>query len=89
MDVTLDGRSIDSREALHHALARSLHFPVWYGKNLDALHDCLTALPGPVTLRILHARQLRKALGGYASSFGHVLHDSERENENLTVIWEE
>lgn len=23
-------------------LGRALHFPTWYGANLDALHDCLT-----------------------------------------------
>ena len=89
MDVTLDGRTIDSREALHQRLSELLHLPAWYGRNLDALHDCLTDLQEPVTLRVICARQMREALGGYVSSLGHMLHDSAQENENLTVFWEE
>ena len=89
MEIILDGRTVDSRETLHQRLSELLHLPVWYGRNLDALHDCLTELREPVTLRVIHAHELREMLGGYASGFGHVLDDSERENEKLTVFWEE
>ena len=44
MDVTLDGRTIDSRETLHQTLFELLQLPAWYGRNLDALYDCLTDL---------------------------------------------
>ena len=37
-------------EDLHRALAEGLHFPAWYGGNLDALHDCLTDLNEPTEL---------------------------------------
>ena len=89
MEIILDGQTIDSRETLHQRLTELLQLPAWYGKNLDALHDCLTELREPVTLRVIHAHALRETLGGYASGFGHVLDDSERENEKLTVFWEE
>ena len=39
MEVYLDGRALDSREALHQALSALLAFPAYYGKNLDALPD--------------------------------------------------
>ena len=55
MEVYLDGRALDSREALHQALSALLAFPAYYGKNLDALHDCLTDLSDPVHLTVLHA----------------------------------
>ena len=32
------------RQAAHAYLAESFGFPVYYGKNLDALYDCLTEL---------------------------------------------
>ena len=88
MDAILDGRTIDSRETLHQRLFELLHLPAWYGRNLDALHDCLTELREPVTLRVIHAHALRERLGGFGSGFGHVLDDSLRENEKLTVFWE-
>ena len=59
MDAILDGRTVDSRETLHQRLSELLHLPVWYGRNLDALHDCLTELREPVTLRVIHARASR------------------------------
>ena len=89
MEIILDGRTVDSRETLHQRLFELLHLPAWYGRNLDALHVCLTELREPITLRVIHAHALRESLGGYASGFSHVLVDSERENEKLTVFWEE
>ena len=89
MNVTLDGRTIDSRETLHQRLFELLQLPAWYGRNLDALHDCLTDIREPVTLRVIHARQMRESLGGYVSSFGHVLHDSAQENAHITIEWQE
>lgn len=38
-----------SREALD-AIGRALAFPAYYGRNLDALWDCLGDLPGPSVL---------------------------------------
>ena len=75
MEIILDGQTIDSRETLHQRLTELLQLPVWYGRNLDALHDCLTDLREPVALRVIHAHALRESLGGYASNLGHVLYD--------------
>ena len=46
----LDG-SIDSTEELHRTLARELRFPAYYGRNLDALRDCLRDV-SPSTLLV-------------------------------------
>ncbi|MBR7081998.1 MAG: barstar family protein [Oscillospiraceae bacterium] len=37
----LYGGAIADRDELHETLAMGLGFPEYYGKNLDALHDCL------------------------------------------------
>lgn len=42
--ATLDGAAIASREALLDACATALEFPGWYGRNWDALADCLRDL---------------------------------------------
>lgn len=43
MEYIIDCRQIDSRGELHRVLAATLNFPDWYGHNLDALYDILTA----------------------------------------------
>ena len=47
MRFVLDVSACETAEDLHRALAEGLHFPAWYGGNLDALHDCLTDLNEP------------------------------------------
>lgn len=40
----LDGRGLVDRDALLDGLAQALSFPAWYGRNWDALADCLSDL---------------------------------------------
>lgn len=42
--VQLSAAAWRSEQDAHRALADALHFPGYYGHNLDALHDCLTDL---------------------------------------------
>jgi RNAse (barnase) inhibitor barstar len=41
----LDGVAVGSVPELHEALATALGLPDWYGRNLDALADCLRDVP--------------------------------------------
>ncbi len=40
----LDGTAIRTRGEFYDAVAAALSFPDWFGRNLDALHDCLRDL---------------------------------------------
>ncbi len=42
--ITLDGNLLANAAKVHDYLKEMLEFPEYYGKNLDALHDCLTDL---------------------------------------------
>ena len=42
--ITLDGNILADAAQVHDYLKEQLDFPEYYGKNLDALHDCLTDL---------------------------------------------
>jgi RNAse (barnase) inhibitor barstar len=35
---------VTSKAAVLDAIGAALNFPAWYGRNLDALHDCLVDL---------------------------------------------
>ena len=43
--IIIDAKRFTSKSDAHEYLAYSLDFPVYYGKNLDALADCLSELP--------------------------------------------
>lgn len=40
----LDGGAVDTAAGFHDAVAAALGFPAYYGRNLDALDDCLSDL---------------------------------------------
>ena len=42
--IILDGNILADAAQAHDYLKEMLEFPEYYGKNLDALHDCLTDL---------------------------------------------
>ena len=89
MRFVLEVSACETAEDLHRALAEGLHFPAWYGGNLDALHDCLTDLHEPTELIVLGTSALDELLGRRANAFRRVLNDSAEENPNLTVRFED
>jgi len=42
--ATLDGNRCRTEAALHSEISEVLRFPDYYGRNFDALYDCLTDL---------------------------------------------
>lgn len=44
-EIILDGSAITDRGQFHDAVSQQLALPEWYGRNMDALYDCLTDLP--------------------------------------------
>ena len=44
MRIIINCENLFDREQAHEYLAQMLNFPEYYGRNLDALFDCLTEL---------------------------------------------
>ena len=73
-----------TKEDLHRALAESLDFPEWYGKNLDALHDALTEISEDVQLTLVHFDAMQNCRRGFLRVFT----DAAEENLHLTLNFE-
>ena len=86
---TLDVRNIFTKEALHYHIARDLGFPSYYGRNLDALMDCLTDIREDCEIEILGMSELMKYLKDYSSRTLSVFHQAAYENRHLTLIFRE
>ena len=79
--ITVNCAKVATVGEIHDLLARELNFPGWYGRNLDALHDCLTALREETVITFLHFPALPFPSAGLL----RVLRDSENENPRLKV----
>ena len=82
----LDGGAISGKRALHETLAEQLGFPSWYGRNLDAMYDLLTAeRTEPVRIVIRNRAALEESLGGYFRLLLAVLEDAALEGAEVRV----
>lgn len=80
---TLDGDNIINREMLHDTLAASLPLPEWYGRNLDALYDCLLDIREETEIQLIHKEALKNHLGYYANVFQKAVSDACLENPGI------
>lgn len=85
----LDGNNITDKETLHDTLAASLHLPDWYGRNLDALYDCLSDIQEETEIRLLHEEALENHLGHYANALRKAVHEVCQENSRIHFFIEE
>jgi ribonuclease inhibitor len=44
MNIVLDAEKLNDKETAHDYLAEVLSLPDYYGKNLDALYDCVSEM---------------------------------------------
>lgn len=58
--AVVDGRACRTRAAFFEEVARVLDFPPYFGRNWDALVDCLRDV-GAVALTVAHAEELLAA----------------------------
>ena len=81
MTLTLRGDQFGNASQLHNYLCNQLRFPAWYGRNLDALYDCLTSRGEDVTLCLADWPE-----SGFTAGFLHVFQDAAAENPHIQVV---
>ena len=78
--IILDGNTLADAAKVHDYLKESLDFPEYYGKNLDALYDCLTDL-ADVEITI----SAPKEDGAIFQKIVRIMKAADRENESLKL----
>lgn len=77
--VELIASQLTDKNILHDVLIRELELPEWYGRNLDALHDCLTQLQDVELVLVGFPDE------GYLARVRRVIVDAAWENNSLTL----
>ena len=77
--VILDGSVITGRTMLHDAVSEQLQLPEWYGRNLDALYDCLGEVRDTEIVLRCWPRE------GYLARAMDLMLDAARENPGLRI----
>ena len=85
--ILLDGARLCRREEAMELLDRALALPNWWGRNLDALYDCLTGMGRPTRL-VLRRRRAMEATP-FGSRLLRVLRDAAQDTPWLELVDEE
>ncbi len=87
-EITIDCRGFVPRSDLHKAFADALAFPDWYGNNLDALYDQLTAVGEETVIRLRNWTEAEEAMGRYAICARRAMEDAVQANPRLGIVFE-
>ncbi|MBQ6357428.1 MAG: barstar family protein [Clostridia bacterium] len=79
MLILCDFARFNTPDAVNDYLAAELRFPAYFGRNLDALHDCLTDIGAPTRL-ILTGTE-----APVAQRFLPILRDAAKQNRYLSL----
>ena len=85
-EYILDCEMMTDRDKAHEYIAETLEFPDYYGKNLDALFDCLTER-GECSILFINLDAL-EMLGEYSGALLAVFEEAEAVNDDLTLVYD-
>ncbi|WP_038171602.1 barstar family protein [Verrucomicrobium sp. BvORR106] len=84
MRITIDGNTIGSEADFHDALAKILDLGDFYGRNLNALWDRLTAdVDRPLEIVWINASESKKNLGDIQDKIAELFRDVEAHDRGL------
>lgn len=84
--VTLKGSEVIDMRDIHKVFVEALDLPDYYGNNLDALHDCLTEQPEPVTIELCETDQMDLNLGVHFDALLRMLMDAAAEGSVIIAV---
>lgn len=86
--IVIDGSKVFASPDFHEALSSALNFPSHYGKNLDALYDCLSEISEDTHLILRNWHHIEFHLKDYSGKAVYVFHVASQENSHLRVSLE-
>ena len=89
--VILRFNGTESKEEIHEKLKEALEFPDYYGRNLDALYDCLTDLQEETAIGFIrwNTETEKEETAKYLYTMQRVFREAEEENPHLAVFFPE
>ncbi len=87
MDYEIDLSGVHDKEGLHELLAQKLPLPDYYGKNLDALYDCLVDPHERWNIRFTGCEQAEQALGDYFSGLKESFSDAQELTDSVQATF--
>jgi ribonuclease inhibitor len=81
--IKLDGKKMTDRKTAHEYIASKLSFPDYYGKNLDALADCLSEIGEDTQIKLINADVFINNLAPQHKGFIKVFTDIAKSNPHL------
>lgn len=87
-EVILDGSQITTEDDFHRVISEALNFPGYYGKNLNALWDCLVCdVERPVHLKWVHSEVSKQRIGRRRFRLiVEVLEDAQKQDRDDTTL---
>lgn len=82
MKYVIDGKKMTGYNEAHDELFRALELPEYYGRNLDALWDCMTEMQGDVVLE--SSAEMLSHLEAYGFKLLQTMREAAEKNPNLT-----
>ena len=86
--IPIDCTNIKDKAGFHAAVAEKLDFPAHYGRNLDALHDCLTDIFTDTQIQFENWDTLEEALGSYTAAIQWTMSHAAEENPCIQVFFD-
>ena len=84
-EFIIDGAEMFTKEKAHEYLREKLHFPDYYGNNLDGLWDVLSTIDSDTQIIMKNRDQLMKALPEYGEKLINTFVDAALANEKLVL----
>lgn len=85
--VYLDGSELIDRAHLHATMSEKFSLPAYYGKNLDALWDCLSMDFSERLIIIRDPFLVERQLGRYGKAFLQLFRELQQRNRHVKVVF--